>query len=202
MGRRIDFRNTVIIMTSNIGTTELKDFGGGVGFNTAKNQSEAEEKNKNVIEKALKRTFSPEFLNRIDDVIVFNSLTKEDIHKIIDLQLDTLFSRIKEMGYNIKVSKKAKEFLTEKGYDPKFGARPLQRVIQKYLEDNIAEEILRSEIQEGDTVAVELSSNQKELKVKVEKGERTEKSEQEEHPEKSGNEPKDQSASQPEDSEE
>ena len=106
------------------------------------------------------------------------------------------------MGYNIKVSKKAKEFLTEKGYDPKFGARPLQRVIQKYLEDNIAEEILRSEIQEGDTVAVELSSNQKELKVKVEKGERTEKSEQEEHPEKSGNEPKDQSASQPEDSEE
>ncbi len=195
MGRRVDFRNTVIIMTSNIGTTELKNFGGGVGFNTAKSQAEAQEKNKNVIEKALKRTFSPEFLNRIDDVIVFNSLTKQDIHQIIDLQLDILFNRIKEMGYQVKVSKKAKDFLTEKGYDPQFGARPLQRVIQKYLEDNIAEEILRSEIQEGDTIAVELSSNQKELKVKVEKGERTEKSEKEERPEKSGNEEKDESTS-------
>ena len=189
MGRRIDFRNTVIIMTSNIGTTELKNFGGGVGFNTAKSQAEAEEKNKNVIEKALKRTFSPEFLNRIDDVIVFNSLTKEDIHQIIDLQLDILFNRIKEMGYQVKVSKKAKEFLTDKGFDPQFGARPLQRVIQKYLEDNIAEEILRSEITEGDTIAVELSSNQKELKVKVEKGERVEKSPEEEKNNQSSSQP-------------
>lgn len=195
MGRRVDFRNTVIIMTSNIGTTELKNFGGGVGFNTAKSQAETEEKNKNVIEKALKRTFSPEFLNRIDDVIVFNTLTKPDIHQIIDLQLDILFNRIKEMGYQVKVSKKAKDFLTDKGFDPQFGARPLQRVIQKYLEDNIAEEILRSEITEGDTIAVELSSNQKELKVRVEKGERQAKSQGEE-------EERDQSASESSDEEE
>ena len=194
LGRRVDFRNTVIIMTSNIGTKELKDFGGGVGFSTKGKQEKADETNKNIIQKALKRTFSPEFINRVDDTIVFNSLTKDDIHKIIDLQLDILFDRIKEMSYDVKLSKKAKDFLTEKGYDPQFGARPLQRVVQKYLEDKIAEEILKSEIQEGDTIAVELSSNQKELKVKVEHNQKEQSSSSSQDEEEHGKKEEDESS--------
>jgi ATP-dependent Clp protease ATP-binding subunit ClpC len=169
LGRKVDFRNTVIIMTSNIGSRQLKDFGKGVGFSTGAKEKAIDEYTKSVIEGALKRSFSPEFLNRIDDLIIFNPLNEEDITKIIDLQLELLYKRINVMGYQIKVSDKAKKLLAEKGYDPQYGARPLKRVIQKYLEDQIAEEILKSEINEGDTIAVDLNKDdEKTLSIKIE----------------------------------
>jgi ATP-dependent Clp protease ATP-binding subunit ClpC len=168
LGRKVDFRNTIIIMTSNIGSRQLKDFGTGVGFNTTAQTSKSDELAKGVIEGALKRTFSPEFLNRVDDIIVFNQLSNEDIHKIIDIQLDKLVGRIKSMGYVLDVTEEAKAFLANKGYDPAFGARPLRRVLQKYIEDAVAEEILKSEISEGDNIKVELSES-KEIKITVEK---------------------------------
>jgi len=179
-GRKIDFRNTIIIMTSNIGTQELKDYGAGVGFNTQAKQEGHDDLSKSVIENSLKRTFSPEFLNRIDDLIIFNNLRKEDIDKIIDLQLEVLYTRIQDMGYDLKISKKAKEFLTNKGFDPQYGARPLERVIQKNVEDKVAEEILKSEMNESDIISVELSSNQKELKIKIEPGNKEKPKEKEE----------------------
>ncbi len=179
-GRKIDFRNTIIIMTSNIGTQELKDYGAGVGFNTQAKQERQDDLSKSVIENSLKRTFSPEFLNRIDDLIIFNNLRKEDINKIIDLQLEVLYTRVHDMGYDLKISKKAKEFLTDKGFDPQYGARPLERVIQKHVEDKVAEEILKSEMNEGDVISVELSSNQKELKIKIEPGNKEKQKEKEE----------------------
>jgi ATP-dependent Clp protease ATP-binding subunit ClpC len=175
LGRKVDFRNTIIIMTSNIGSRQLKDFGKGVGFTTTAKENNIDEYIKGVIQGALKRTFSPEFLNRIDDVIVFNSLTEKDINKIIDLQLEMLFKRVRAMGYNMRISKKAKDLLAEKGFDPAYGARPLRRVIQKYLEDPVAEEILKSEISEGDTIVADLAKEkggdekEKELKFKIEK---------------------------------
>jgi ATP-dependent Clp protease ATP-binding subunit ClpC len=156
LGRKVDFRNTVIIMTSNIGSRQLKDFGKGVGFNTTAREKAVDDYTKSVIEGALKRTFSPEFLNRIDDLIIFNQLSEKDIMQIIDLQLEQLYARVHTMGYDIRVTESAKKFLGEKGYDPQYGARPLRRVIQKYLEDSIAEEILKSEIAEGDTIVVDL----------------------------------------------
>jgi len=169
LGRKVDFRNTVIIMTSNIGTRQLKDFGKGVGFATESREKNVDEYTKNVIEGALKRSFSPEFLNRIDDLIIFNSLTQEDIHKIVDLQLLQLFERIKVMGYLISVTEPAKDFLSKKGYDTQYGARPLKRVIQKFVEDSIAEEILKSEINEGDTIVVDTNPEDATvLKVSIE----------------------------------
>lgn len=170
LGRKIDFRNTIIIMTSNIGSKELKDFGQGVGFSTDATKEASDTHTKGVIEKALKRTFSPEFLNRLDDPIIFNPLKKKDILKIVDLNLKDLYARIEQMGYKAKVSKNAKEFLADKGYDEQFGARPLQRAIQKYAEDLIAEEVLKSNISEHDLILVEVHSNGKELRVKIEKG--------------------------------
>jgi ATP-dependent Clp protease ATP-binding subunit ClpC len=167
LGRKVDFRNTVIIMTSNIGSRQLKDFGKGVGFSTDAREKSAETYTKGVIENALKRTFSPEFLNRVDDLIIFNSLSEEDIRKIIDLQLEQLYGRIKTMGYKITVSDKAKSFLAKNGFDPQYGARPLKRAIQKYLEDPIAEEILKSEISEGDTIVVDMETDEK-MSIKVE----------------------------------
>ncbi|MFZ5971529.1 MAG: ATP-dependent Clp protease ATP-binding subunit, partial [Bacteroidota bacterium] len=152
LGRRVDFRNTIIIMTSNIGVRDLKDFGTGIGFATKAKQESAEEAMKATIQQALKRAFSPEFLNRLDDVIVFNSLQREHIHKIIDITLGKLFSRITALGYNVELTDKAKDFLAEKGYDQQFGARPLNRAIQKYLEDPVAEEILKGEVEEGGTI--------------------------------------------------
>ncbi len=152
LGRRVDFRNTIIIMTSNIGVRDLKDFGTGIGFATKAKQESAEEAMKATIQQALKRAFSPEFLNRLDDVIVFNSLQREHIHKIIDITLGKLFSRITALGYNVELTEKAKDFLAEKGYDQQFGARPLNRAIQKYLEDPVAEEILKGEVEEGGTI--------------------------------------------------
>ena len=155
LGRKIDFRNTVIILTSNIGARQLKDFGQGVGFGTSAKKSQAEEHAKSVIEKALKKTFAPEFLNRIDDIIIFNALEKEHIHKIIDIELKKMYKRLEEMGYHFNLTEKAKDFIAEKGYDKQYGARPLKRAIQKYVEDALAEEILNKEIREGDTILMD-----------------------------------------------
>ncbi len=166
-GRRIDFRNTLIIMTSNIGSRQLKDFGDGVGFATSAKEQAATEHAKSVIEKALKRAFAPEFLNRIDDIIVFNPLNKEDIFKIIDIELKGLYKRVSEMGYKIELTKEAKEFIANKGFDPNFGARPLKRALQKYLEDEMAEAILKTQITEGDTILVEYKKEINEDKVIV-----------------------------------
>ncbi len=164
LGRRVDFRNTIIIMTSNIGSRQLKDFGTGVGFSTATKIDAITKESKGVIENALKKFFSPEFLNRIDDVIVFNNLEKEHIAKILDINVVKLLDRIESVGFQIKLSKAAKEFLAEKGFDKAFGARPLNRAIQKYLEDPLAEEILKQEIQDGDVIKVDLDKAKNVLK--------------------------------------
>ncbi|HRI23802.1 MAG TPA: ATP-dependent Clp protease ATP-binding subunit [Ferruginibacter sp.] len=156
MGRKVDFKNTLIIMTSNIGARQLKDFGDGVGFATASRMENAEENNKAVIEKALKRTFSPEFLNRIDDVVVFNSLNKENIFAIIDILMKGVMKRLSNLGFSMELTDKAKDFIADKGYDSQFGARPLHRAIQKYLEDPLAEEILNMNIKNGDVMVAEL----------------------------------------------
>jgi ATP-dependent Clp protease ATP-binding subunit ClpC len=171
LGRKVDFRNTIIIMTSNIGSRQLKEFGQGVGFTTSAKAAQADTNAKSVVENALKRAFAPEFLNRIDDVIVFNSLQKEDIFKIIDIELKELFGRLLLMGYQIQLTDNAKEFIAEKGFDPNFGARPLNRAIQKYLEDPIAEEILKGELKEGDTLEVDFVKDAEEVAVKVIKAE-------------------------------
>jgi ATP-dependent Clp protease ATP-binding subunit ClpC len=142
LGRRVDFKNTLIIMTSNIGVRQLKDFGQGVGFATKSRQEAAEDNTKTVIQNALKRTFSPEFLNRIDDVVIFNSLDQEQIHQIIDIALKSLFTRLEGMGLEFTMDQEARNFVAEKGFDPQFGARPLHRAIQKYIEDPLAEFIL------------------------------------------------------------
>ncbi|MDV3310786.1 MAG: ATP-dependent Clp protease ATP-binding subunit [Cyclobacteriaceae bacterium] len=169
LGRRVDFRNTIIIMTSNIGVRDLKDFGTGIGFTTSAKRESEEEHMKSTIQHALKRAFSPEFLNRLDDVIVFNSLQREHIHKIIDLTLAKLFDRIIQLGYNVELSDKAKDFLAEKGYDQQFGARPLNRAIQKYLEDPVAEEILKGEVEEGGTIVADYDGKSDHLTLKVKK---------------------------------
>ena len=169
LGRRVDFRNTIIIMTSNIGVRDLKDFGSGIGFATKANRENDEEVMKSTIQNALKRAFSPEFLNRLDDVIVFNSLQREHIHQIIDITLRKLFDRILTLGYTVELTEKAKDFLAEKGYDQQFGARPLNRAIQKYLEDPVAEEILKGEITEGGTIQADYEGTGDVLTVKVKK---------------------------------
>merc|ERR1712129_85634 len=151
LGRKIDFRNTIIIMTSNLGARQLKDFGGGVGFGTSSRKDQADAYAKSVIEGALKKPFAPEFLNRIDDVIVFNTLEREDIHSIIDIELDKLLNRILDLGYTLTLSEKAKDYIADKGFDKKYGARPLKRAIQKYIEDALAEEIVNSNLSEGDS---------------------------------------------------
>jgi len=155
LGRKVDFRNTIIIMTSNIGARQLKDFGQGVGFSTTAKTNQADTHSRGVIENALKRAFAPEFLNRIDDVVVFNSLGREEIFKIIDIELKSLFGRVHNLGYEVKLTDKAKDFIADKGFDSAFGARPLKRAIQKYLEDPIAEEILKGEIHDGDTLEID-----------------------------------------------
>ncbi len=169
LGRRVDFRNTIIIMTSNIGVRDLKDFGAGIGFATKMQQNNSDEIMKSTIQNALKKAFSPEFLNRLDDVIVFNSLERQHIHQIIDITLGKLFKRITDLGYEVELTDKAKDFLSDKGYDPQYGARPLNRAIQKYLEDPVAEEILRGEIQEGDTILADWDEKAEELNIKLKK---------------------------------
>jgi ATP-dependent Clp protease ATP-binding subunit ClpC len=174
LGRRVDFRNTIIIMTSNIGVRDLKDFGAGIGFaNRAKTEG-LDEVMKSTIQSALKKAFSPEFLNRLDDVVVFNSLSKEHIFKIIDISLGKLFKRITDLGYKIELTEKAKDFLAEKGYDQQYGARPLNRAIQKYLEDAIAEEILKGDLSEGDVITADYSGEGSELSISVKKKEKAE----------------------------
>jgi len=171
LGRKIDFRNTIIVMTSNVGARQLKDFGQGVGFGTSAKKSQADEHTKGVIEAALKKTFAPEFINRIDDIIVFNALEKEDINQIINIELEKLYSRIKDLGYTIALSDKAKEFIADKGFDKQYGARPLKRAIQKYVEDVLAEEIITSKISGGDEIFMDLDDNGTELAVTIKKAE-------------------------------
>lgn len=154
MGRKVDFKNTIIIMTSNIGSRQLKDFGTGVGFSTAARESERDAMKRDVIEKALKKAFAPEFLNRIDDIVYFNSLVRNDIHRIIAIELKGLFARIKAMGYEVNIDEAAKDFILKKGWDEQYGARPLKRAIQRYIEDDLADEIIKSDILPGDTINI------------------------------------------------
>ena len=167
LGRKVDFKNTIIIMTSNIGSRQLKDFGTGVGFGTSARAKNSNDDAKGVIENALKKTFAPEFLNRIDDVVLFNSLEKEDIRKIIDIELDKLIKRIETLGYSFSLSNEAKDFVAEKGYDKQFGARPLQRAIQKYIEDPLAEEMISSGVVEGDSILIDFDKENNEISIKT-----------------------------------
>ncbi len=167
LGRKIDFKNTIIIMTSNVGARQLKDFGQGVGFGTAAKVAQTDENSKSIIENALKKTFAPEFLNRIDDVIVFNALEKHDIDLIIEIELAKLIARVADLGYQLALSAEAKSFIAEKGFDKQFGARPLKRAIQKYVEDALAEEIITSKIGLGDEIFMELDAEKQELFINV-----------------------------------
>jgi len=176
LGRKIDFKNTILIMTSNIGARQLADFGSGVGFGTKAKEESRDENAKTVIQNALRKAFSPEFLNRIDDMILFKSLDRDSIHKIIDLELAKLYGRINELGYQIEMTEKAKDFIVDKGYDEKYGARPLKRAIQKFIEDPLAEEIIRATLQEGDKIKIDLVDGQEELAIKIEKGKSKSKS--------------------------
>ncbi|MDQ3190962.1 MAG: ATP-dependent Clp protease ATP-binding subunit [Bacteroidota bacterium] len=169
LGRKIDFKNTIIIMTSNIGSRQLKDFGQGVGFSTSAKQVGSEVYAKSVVEGALKKAFSPEFLNRIDDIVMFNHLSREDIHKIIDIELKHLFKRIIELGYDIKISDEAKDYIADKGFDEAFGARHLKRAVQKYIEDPLAEEIIKSSLAEGDSILVDFDKEKQEISIKITK---------------------------------
>ncbi|MFP4088995.1 MAG: ATP-dependent Clp protease ATP-binding subunit [Cyclobacteriaceae bacterium] len=180
LGRRVDFRNTIIIMTSNIGARDLKDFGAGIGFATRSKEENMDEIMKSTIQNALKKTFSPEFLNRLDDVIVFNSLKREDIHKIIEITLKKLFARITALGYTIELTDKAKDFVADKGYDPQYGARPLNRAIQKYLEDAVAEEILKGDVEAGDIIAADYDGEGDSLTISHRKKTEAEKEKKEE----------------------
>ncbi|WP_370408292.1 ATP-dependent Clp protease ATP-binding subunit [Tenacibaculum dicentrarchi] len=170
LGRKIDFRNTIIIMTSNIGARKVKEFGSGVGFGTASKKDQEDAHVKSIIEGALKKSFAPEFLNRIDDVIIFNALEREDIHKIIDIELEKLLARIADLGYKLVLSEKAKDYIADKGFDKKYGARPLKRAIQKYIEDALAEEIVNSKLDEGDTISMDLDDDTNKLIISIDKG--------------------------------
>jgi ATP-dependent Clp protease ATP-binding subunit ClpC len=170
LGRKVDFKNSMIIMTSNIGVRQLKDFGDGVGFATAVKTQNLDESNKAVIEKALKRTFSPEFLNRIDDVVIFNSLTKENIFNIIDILMKSVMKRLSNLGFSMELTEEAKSFIADKGYDQQFGARPLHRAIQKYLEDPLAEEILNMQVKQGDVLIADLDKENQKLKFTLKQG--------------------------------
>lgn len=169
LGRRIDFRNTIVILTSNIGTRQIAEFGHGVGFDTQAKKSTRDEHNKSILQKALQKTFAPEFLNRIDDVIMFNSLSKEDINKIIEIELKGLFDRVISLGYKLKIAPAARDFIAERGFDPNYGARPLKRAIQKYLEDPMAEMLIKAGQSEGDTIVVAFNSEKSEIKIKIQK---------------------------------
>lgn len=168
-GRCIDFKNTILIMTSNIGTRQLKDFGRGVGFNTQMGGDVDKEFSRGVIQKALNKAFAPEFLNRIDDIIMFDQLDKEAIRKIIDIELQSLYKRVSDLGYTLEITEGAKDFLATKGYDVQFGARPLKRAIQKYLEDEMAELIIRASVGEGDTIVVDFDTKEQRIVSEVKK---------------------------------
>ena len=165
LGRKINFQNTILIMTSNIGARQVKDFGKGLGFETASQKAQSSDIEKSVIEKELKKIFSPEFLNRVDDIVIFNALEKEDIRKIVDIELSKLTKRIDDLGYKIEISNSAKDFIVEKGFDRKYGARPLNRAIQKYIEDLLAENVVTNKIKEGDKILIDKIKEKKELNV-------------------------------------
>jgi ATP-dependent Clp protease ATP-binding subunit ClpC len=167
LGRKINFQNTIIIMTSNIGARQVNDFGKGVGFETSTLKSQAFDIEKNVIQSALKKTFAPEFLNRIDDIVIFNALEKEDIDKIVEIELKVLTLRIKKLGYELSLTSEAKSFISEKGFDKKNGARPLKRSIQKYIEDLLADQIVNNKIQEGDIIEIHYNKDGDFLNVKT-----------------------------------
>ena len=169
LGRRIDFRNTILIMTSNIGSRQLEAYGEGVGFGTSARKANKTDRQDSIIKKALSKAFAPEFLNRIDDVIMFNNLSRKDIHKIIDIELKDLIGRVNKLGFEISISPAAKDFIADKGYDPKYGARPLKRAIQKYLEDELAEAIIKAELINGDKITVGFSKAKSEIKIKIDK---------------------------------
>jgi len=169
LGRKVDFKNTIIIMTSNIGTRKLKEFGAGVGFNTSARKRSMDDYTKSIIEGSLKKAFAPEFLNRIDDVILFNTLSKDNIHQIIDIELLKLFKRIEEIGFIPKITDSAKDYISSKGYDSAYGARPLKRAIQKYIEDLIAEKIISDKLGEGDKVLIDFDNKKDKIKIKVSK---------------------------------
>ena len=159
LGRKVDFKNTMIIMTSNIGARQLQDFGTGMGFNSKASDADINKNSKLIIQNALKKTFSPEFLNRIDDVVVFNSLNKDHIHQIINIALKDFYLRLAELNYKIDFTDKAKEFIADKGYDPKYGARPLHRAIQKYVEDPLAEFILSENPKKNSTLLISIDDD-------------------------------------------
>jgi ATPase AAA-2 domain protein len=167
LGRKIDFRNTIIIMTSNIGARQVKEFGQGVGFGTSARLAQTEKNEKSIVENALKKVFAPEFLNRIDDIITFKALSKEDIFKIIDIELSKLYTRVNDLGYTIQLTEKAKTFIADKGYDKQYGARPLKRAIQKYIEDILAEEIVSNLLHEGDNIEIDVDDKGENLMVKA-----------------------------------
>jgi ATP-dependent Clp protease ATP-binding subunit ClpC len=169
LGRRVDFKNTIVILTSNIGTRQISEFGHGVGFDTSAKKATREEQTKSILQKALQKTFAPEFLNRIDDVVMFNSLTKENINKIIDIELKGLYNRVDSLGYQLKISNAARDFIAERGFDVNFGARPLKRAIQKYLEDPMAEVMIKASLSEGDLVNVGFNAEKGEIKIKIHK---------------------------------
>mgnify|MGYP002291754853 CR=1 FL=1 len=171
LGRRIDFKNTILIMTSNIGTRQLKDFGRGVGFSSQAAGEPDKDFSRSVIQKALNKAFAPEFLNRVDDIIMFDQLNKEAIHKIIDIELQGLYKRVAGLGYSLELTDAAKDFVATKGYDIQFGARPLKRAIQKYLEDEMAEMIIRASVGEGDTIVVDFDKDKQEIVTNVKKSE-------------------------------
>jgi ATP-dependent Clp protease ATP-binding subunit ClpC len=165
LGRRVDFRNTIIIMTSNIGARDLKDFGSGIGFSTKSKSDNLDEQARSTIQNALKKAFAPEFINRLDDIIIFNSLERADLHKIIDLMLIKLKARLVNLGYEVQLTEKAKDFIADKGYDPQYGARPLNRAIQKYLEDLLAEEILKGPLEEGELIEADYEENAEQISL-------------------------------------
>jgi ATP-dependent Clp protease ATP-binding subunit ClpC len=167
LGRRVDFKNTIVIMTSNIGSRQLKDFGSGVGFSTNAKQNQSNSLAQGVIENALKKAFAPEFLNRIDDVVIFDSLSRENIHKIIDIELRNLFNRIRKMGYQPEITEAAKDFIVDKGWDEQFGARPLKRAIQKYIEDSLAEEIIKTNLKMGDGIKIDFNIESNDLSIVI-----------------------------------
>jgi ATP-dependent Clp protease ATP-binding subunit ClpC len=169
LGRRVDFRNTIVILTSNIGTRQISEFGHGVGFDTNARKTTRDEQTKSILQKALQKTFAPEFLNRIDDVIMFNSLGKEEINKIIDLELKGLYDRVQSLGYQLKIATAARDYIAERGFDANYGARPLKRAIQKYLEDPMAEVLIKAELKEGDAIHVGFNSAKSEMKIKIQK---------------------------------
>ena len=169
LGRKIDFRNTIIILTSNIGTRDIKDFGDGVGFGTNAKKTNSDSRTRSTIENALKKAFAPEFLNRIDDIVIFNSLERNDISRIIDIELGKLYSRLEKLGYKVDLTTEAKDFISEKGWDKDFGARPLKRAIQKYIEDLLAEMLVNKQLTEGETVTLDVNEAKDGLEGKTQK---------------------------------